>query len=184
MIRYTKASDDTHLEAIIQLQSQNLPTNISQQEADNQGFVTLQHDVDLLRRMNQPFPHIVALDDDQVVGYALVMLRLLEKEIPLLVPMFEHINPLVYAEKPLGEQSYFIMGQVCIAKSHRSQGLFEGLYQKLKEQMSPHFDYIVTEISSRNLRSQRAHFRIGFELIKEYQAPNGASWMIVLLALK
>ena len=40
------------LEQILDLQQRNLPKNISQEEREKEGFVTVEHDLDLLRAMN------------------------------------------------------------------------------------------------------------------------------------
>ena len=96
MMTYGTSSSDQELDEILQLQKENLPANISQNEADAEGFVTVNHDFDLLKKMNHPHQHVIAKDGEKVVGYALVMLRKWEKEIPVLIPMFEQINSTKY----------------------------------------------------------------------------------------
>ena len=182
MITYNTSNTDSDLQQILNLQFKNLPKNISSQEAISQGFVTVHHDFDLLKKMNRPYPHIVARDEEKTIGYTLVMLRSFEKETPVLIPMFEQINSTLYKGKKLGEAKYFIMGQVCIDKAYRGQGIFKGLYGELKKRMSPHFDYIITEVATRNSRSMRAHEKIGFENIHQYKA--GEEWVILLWSLK
>jgi len=49
--------------------------------------------------------------------------------------------------------------------------------------MRADFDYIITEISTRNHRSIRAHEKVGFETIKEYES-DGKEWKIVLMPTK
>ena len=171
------------LQGIINLQAANLPVAISAKEAKDQGFVTVQHDLAILTQMNTPYPHIIAKDADQVVGYTLVMERRFGAKIPVLVPMFELINTLHFEGQSLAESTYFVMGQVCVAKNHRGQGVFAGLYQLLAQQMNAHFDYCITEIAKRNTRSITAHAKVGFQNIHEYTAPNGEIWVIVLLDL-
>ena len=74
---------------------------------------------------------------------------------------------------------YILMGQVCVAKDYRGQGVFEGLYRKMQERMAPYFDLIVTEISERNARSLRAHEKVGFVEMTRFQAPDGERWVVV-----
>ena len=179
MIEYKTAENSIELQQIIELQAINLPSNISDEELKQQGFVTVNHDLDLLTRMNSPYGHIIAKDGDKIAGYALVMLKDFADEVPVLFTMFERINLLQHKGEKLGNTQYFVMGQVCVAKDYRSQGVFAGLYQHMKKCMSPHFDYIVTQISSRNTRSKRAHEKVGFETIKTYKDDHD-DWEIVL----
>ena len=74
--------------------------------------------------------------------------------------------------------TYFVMGQVCVAKDFRGQQVFSDLYQKMKTEMSSHFDCIVTEIATRNTRSIRAHEKVGFETIHIYEDET-EEWAIV-----
>lgn len=182
MITYGTANSDDDLRQILLLQKQNLPANISAGEARSQGFVTVEHDFGLLKKMNAPHPHIVARDGGEVIAYALVMLPSFEKEIPVLVPMFRQINGIGYKGGLLGESNYFVMGQVCVAKAYRGQGVFAGLYREMKKRMSPHFDYIITEVAKSNGRSLRAHEKVGFEKVHEYA--DGEQWELLLLALQ
>ncbi len=171
------------LQAIQDLQQANLPEALSEEEALAQGFVTIRHELSLLEEMNRPFPHIVARMDDQVIGYTLVMLRSFSERIPLLIPMFREIDSTVYRGKLLEGSRYLVMGQVCIAKGFRGQGIFTGLYAEMKRRLCDHFEYIITEVSERNQRSMRAHEKVGFKHIKAYNA-DGEHWVILLLETK
>jgi GNAT superfamily N-acetyltransferase len=184
MIRYTTAQNDTDLEGILHLQRANHANAISEAEAKEQGFTTVAHDLDLLRRLNVPYPHIIAKDEtnNTVVGYTLVMLEKWRTEIPVLVTMFEEIDRIRYKGQLLKEARYFAMGQVCVDKAYRGQGVFAGLYLEMSRQMKRHFDFIITEISSRNTRSLRAHEKVGFEVLREYE-DGGELWIVVGLAL-
>lgn len=179
MINYTTVQNHEDLTQILLLQQKNREQDVSKNEAIEQGFVTVSHEFETLEAMNHPFPHIIAKDAGRVVGYTLVMQKAFEKKIPVLVPMFEKINAITYAGELLKDVPYFVMGQVCIDKANRGKGIFKGLYQKMKEEMSPHFKYIITEVAIRNTRSMRAHEKVGFETIKEYQA-DGEDWAIIL----
>ncbi len=178
MVNFTTAKGKNDIQQILDLQYINLPVNITNSEAKEQGFVTVHHDFELLSAMNEPYPHIIAKDGDQVIGYTLVMLQTFGDKIEVLKPMFEKINSLSYNGDDLKKTPYFVMGQVCVDKAYRGQGVFSGLYQKMKTEMSPHFKYIITEIATRNTRSMRAHEKIGFETIHIFDTPE-EEWAIV-----
>ena len=132
MITYGISTTEEELKGILELQQNNLQRNISPEELKSQGFVTVEHDLDLLTRMNSPYGHIIAKEDDKVVGYTLVELPEWKYEIPVLIEMFDQIDSITYEGESLGESKYFTMGQVCVAKSHRGQGVFAGLYAEIK----------------------------------------------------
>lgn len=178
MIRFTTTNSTKEVQQILDLQSINLPKNISTTEAKEQGFVTVHHDLEILSAMNAKFPHVIAKDGDQVIGYTLVMLPEFGNKIPVLVPLFDKINQLSYNGDALQEAPYFVMGQVCVDKQYRGQGVFAGLYQQMKTEMSPHFKYIITEIATRNTRSMRAHEKVGFKTIHIFSTPE-EEWAIV-----
>ena len=182
MIYYTTAQSDRDLWGILELQSRNFYQVENRATSLREGYVTVKHDLNLLRTMNQPYPHIIAKNEaDEVIAYALVMLRSMKDSIEVLVPMFAQINTISYHGRLLQEQEYFIMGQVCIDKAYRGKGVFAGLYQNMQAQMRGKFDYIITEVMADNPRSLRAHHKVGFENIKAYQGPKGEDWIIVLL---
>ena len=178
MIQFTTANGSNDIQQILDLQYLNLPQNINPTEAKEQGFVTVHHDFEILSAMNEKFPHIIAKDGQIIIGYTLVMLQEFGNQIPVLIPLFEKINQLSYNGVSLGKTPYFVMGQVCVAKDYRGQGIFFGLYQQMKKEMSPHYQYIVTEIATRNTRSMRAHEKVGFKVIHIFSTPE-EEWAIV-----
>jgi RimJ/RimL family protein N-acetyltransferase len=180
MFNYGPTKDKDSLIAILRLQQANLPSAISDEEAREQGFLTVSHEMSLLSAMNEPYYHTAAWMDDELVGYALVMEDKYRHEIEILIPLFELIDSLSFKHQPLTDWNYFLMGQVCVAKKVRGRGVFKGLYQNLGERLNAHFELIVTEIATRNTRSMRAHEKVGFEVIHTYTGPTGEEWAIVV----
>jgi hypothetical protein len=177
---YGIAKTEIDLSQILSLQQKNLALHLSSEQIREQGFVSVIHDFPLLNLMNEACPHIIAKHEDEVVGYALVMLPSFRDKIPLLIPMFDLVDTLSFQGNPLRETPYFVMGQVCIAEAYRGLGLFDGLYQEMKVRMSAHYKLCVTEISSRNTRSLKAHSRVGFQTLREYTSPEGEDWCLVV----
>ena len=176
----TLCNSEEELQGIIKLQRTNLPNNISANEAIEQGFVTVEHSLDVLKRMNDVHPHVIAKFNDEVVGYTLVMTKEFRNEIPVLIPMFKMIDELNFENKPLSSQNYFVMGQVCIAKHFRGVGLFDNLYESLKFHLRSFFELCVTEVASRNVRSIKAHERVGFKTTHIYTDMRGEEWKIMI----
>ena len=181
-LHFSQAHSEADLREILALQHVNLPDQLSKEEALSQGFLSIRHEPSLLKAMSEPYGHTIArAHTGELAGYALVMEQKFREQVPLLVPFFELLDTLSWAGKPLAHWRYFVMGQVCVSKAFRGQGTFAGLYQHQSKQMSPYFDLIVTEISSRNTRSLRAHAQVGFTTIHTYTAPDGEEWVVVVL---
>lgn len=175
MVVYKQAESLKELEQILDLQQRNLPKNISQEESTKEGFVTVEHTLDLLKSMNDVCGHIVAVDEGQVVGYALCMHPQFAEDIEVLRPMFLEIDKVLK-----GKRNYMVMGQICVAKSHRGQGVFRKLYQTMKEKLPEGFDTIVTEVDGKNNRSLAAHAAIGFKTLTIYHSSE-KEWHIISL---
>jgi ribosomal protein S18 acetylase RimI-like enzyme len=175
------AASDENLRQILALQAANLSGALDAGERRAQGFVTLRHDLDLLREMNEAWGHVVATPrgSDEIVGYALVMEQRFRARLPLLEPMFERLERLEYRGRPLREYRWYVMGQICVAKRHRGRGLVEMLYVGHRERMARYFDLMITEIDRANTRSVRAHEKAGFEVLEEYRSDEGKEWVIV-----
>lgn len=115
---------------------------------------------------------MVAVQEKEVIGYALCLHRALQQEVPALAPMFERIRQLLDSS-----QDYRIMGQICIAKKARRQGHFRALYDSLQQQCQPL--PIITEVAADNLRSMEAHLAIGFRLLDTHTEDN-TTWQVII----
>lgn len=181
MIDYKTVENRHETEQILALQAENLAKGLTVEEIAAQGFVTVHHDPIVLWEMQQTSPSVIATSGGELAGYCLMMPRSFAPRIPELVPMFALLNTLSWQGQPLSTGRWFVMGQVCVAKAFRSQGVFDGMYQHLKTVYAPHFDWVITEIAVRNARSCRAHERVGFEIMHRYTDPvSGEDWLVVI----
>lgn len=180
MIEYNIASSDNDLKGILSLQAKNLTKSLSENEISNQGFVTIEHSFDLIKKLNNTERHIVAKVNDNIVGYVLSMTKNARLEIPILYPMFEIFDKTVYNDKSISENNYIIVGQVCVDKDFRGQGIFDNCYKAYKEFHKDKYDFAITEIAQTNIRSLNAHKRIGFSELTFYNDPNNTTWIVVV----
>lgn len=180
MITYTRARTDNDLQEILVLQKQNLAAGLSAEQIDSQGFVTVSHSFEDLKKMNGIEAHVIAKEDDRVVAYLLAMTAHSRFDIPILVPMFEMFEQVEYMNKKIADYSYMVVGQVCVAEGYRGKGIFDGCYSAYRNCFKDKYEFAITEIALRNQRSINAHKRVGFESIHEYSAPDGEMWSIVV----
>ncbi|RYC52114.1 GNAT family N-acetyltransferase [Flagellimonas olearia] len=175
MIYYKQASSTQELEQILSLQQKNLAKSLTTDELENEGFLTVEHSMEILQAMNEECGHIIALEDGEVIGYALCMHPKFADSIEVLQPMFVEINKAV-----AGKSNYMVMGQICVSKSHRGKGIFRNLYLTMKNKLPEGFDTIITEVDEKNQRSLQAHLAIGFKNLKSHMS-NGQKWRIILM---
>lgn len=180
MITYTTSKTTAELEGILQLQKANLAQELPQEEIQSQGFVTVHHSYDQLTQLNDIEQHLIAKDGDQVIGYLLAMTAASKHDLPILIPMFEAFDDIDYLGKKISAYHYLVVGQVCIGKEYRGQGILDQCYAAYKEFFSPRYDFAITEIARHNPRSLNAHKRIGFVEIHEYTDPEGTEWVVVV----
>ncbi|MDB0600995.1 GNAT family N-acetyltransferase [Tenacibaculum maritimum] len=177
MVQFNVSSSIEELEEILTLQKENLPFNLSEIERQEQGFVTVEHNLAILKEMHLVHPHIIAKDKGKVVGYALSMSSKFKDDIAILKPMFTEIN-----NSSKANERFIVMGQICIHKEYRRKGVFKGLYTKMKKEFCNDYTAIITEIDLLNTRSINAHKAIGFKNLSTYTA-NNQNWQIVFMEL-
>lgn len=179
MISYSTSNTKEELEGILKLQQSNLALGLTVDEIQSQGFVTVQHTYDVLKNMNDLEKHVIAKDEEAVIGYVLAMTKQSRSAVPVLVPMFEIFDQIVYSEQIISELNYIVVGQVCVGKAYRGQGIFDDCYSAYKKIYSSKYDLAITEIASTNTRSLNAHKRIGFKEIHSYIDPEKTEWVVV-----
>jgi hypothetical protein len=180
MLTFTTSGSDKELLGILALQRSNLPENLSEDEMKSQGFVTVIHDLAGLKKMNELERHVIAKDDEKIVAYLLAMTSASAADIPVLIPMFEMFGRIEYGGRAVSEYKYIVVGQVCVGKGYRGQGVLDHCYAEYRRRMQGRYDFAITEISTRNTRSIQAHKRIGFTEVHTYKAPDGEDWSVVV----
>ena len=164
----TLVASDADIQGILDLQRENLKRNLTSEVIAEQGFVTLEHSFDVMKRMNKASPSIIAKDGDKVVGYAIVMLPEFRADVPALMGLFEVVDQTLFENKPLKEYKYVIVGQLCVGLGYRGVGLVKQMYDYYREVLSDSFDLCLTDISSKNPRSRKAHENVGFRVFSSF----------------
>jgi L-amino acid N-acyltransferase YncA len=180
MITYATAETEEDLRGILVLQKANLKTNLSKEEVERDGFVTVDHTFGTLKKLHDIAPHIIAKDNSKVVGYVLAMTKKSRFDIPIIFPMFAEFEKIPFKGKMVSDYNYMVVGQACIHKDYRGKGLVEKCFQKYKETFAERYDFSITEIAVSNKRSLYAHRKVGYEQVHTYTDPEGNEWGVVL----
>ena len=182
MVEYDLVRGEDDVAQILDLQRINHRYAVDAATGQSQGYTTVQHDPETLSAMNRRYPSVVARSEGKVVGYCLMMEQEFRDRIPVLMPMFRMLDTLDWREQPLaGNPRWFVMGQVCVAEAYRAMGVFDGMNHHLRQRYADRFDMTITEVSSANPRSLRAHRRVGFETMHVYEDPEADEvWEVVI----
>src|SRR5437764_13314579 len=124
MIEARPVGADGELGEILELQSRNLARSLDEREIAENGFVTVEHTLDVIRRMHALAPSIIAKDGSELAGYALVMPLECRSFVPVLEPMFRRVAGL-----DVFRRRFYVMGQICVAKPYRGRGVVDLLYR-------------------------------------------------------
>ena len=174
--RWTKVEEIHQLKA---LQDKNLKSKINQAEQKSEGFLTASYSVEFLIQMNQLHPAILAKDGEELVGYALVTTASIRGHHELLDDLIHHCDRVHYQGGPLAKVPYAIVGQLCVAKAYRGQGIVQKPYSHFKACMEQDFYCCITDVDRNNPRSLKAHLKSGFEVVGSLEY-DGAEWDLVL----
>ncbi|MGR3811550.1 N-acetyltransferase family protein [Jiulongibacter sp. NS-SX5] len=180
-LQITIAKTDQELQGILDLQNANLRNNLSPEERENQGFVTLEYDFDFLKEMPAEHHHVIAKDGDRVVGYVLLMDPSKNHLMKVGAGIFPIFDEMEYLGKKFKTYHYCSVGQVCVDKDYAGKGLLGRMYAHYKALYAEHYDLAMTDISYRNERSLKAHKKAGFQVITRFDEPDaGEPWDIVI----
>ncbi len=169
MYKAELVSNFEQLKKIHLLNQQNLKLNLSKEICREEGFVSWLYPLELLKQMHLISPSVIVQHEGQIAGYALTATKEMRPFHPDLDIMFQNLQELQYEGRSLAYCNFYCMGQICVAKNFRGQGIVNLLYQKHKEINSKQYEFILTEISTANLRSLKAHEKIGFKKIYNYR---------------
>jgi L-amino acid N-acyltransferase YncA len=178
MLTTKLASTDREIQQIAALSNANRSTNITEEELAREGFVSWFYTPEILRSINVIAPSVIVMDDNILAGYAITLTGECLHAYPAAAHTYNHVFPLQFKGQALGEQRFYLMGQICVAKAWRGQGIVGALYNGHRQFYSPQFDALVTEISMANPRSLKAHQKVGFETIDRH-FENGHDWAVV-----
>lgn len=180
MMKYTIAKNGDDLEGIYTLQKSNLRKNLSENEIESDGFVTVDHNRETLGKLNSIEPHIIAKEGGEIIGYILAMTKKSRFDIPIIFPMFAEFDRITYKGKVVSNYNYMVVGQACIHKNYRGKGIIEGCFRRYRKAFSKRYDFSITEIAKTNHRSLNAHKKMGFKEVHSYADSNQTEWVIVV----
>lgn len=180
-IQYGLATTDDQVKEIIALQAANLKINLSEEEIATQGFVTAHHTFEQLRHINNIEPTRVAFHNGKIVAYAIAMTPKAATVMPIFDQLLQETSILKVNGEPISMINYIFVGQLCVHNKYRGIGIVPGLYSYFKESLKDKYDVAITDVSSLNPRSIKAHQKSGYEVVATfYDEATDSDWKIVM----
>jgi acetyltransferase (GNAT) family protein len=160
-----RVSDKQEVLGIKRLQSENLKGNLTAEEMQREGFLTAEYTLEFLETLNAIEPSIIAVDNDKVVGYALVVTKKSIGHHGLLDDLFRQVDNYSFNGDQLKDTNYVLVGQLCVAKTHRRIGVVQGMYDFYRKALWRKYNYCVTDVDEKNPRSIKSHLKTGFGIL-------------------
>lgn len=169
---------------IISLQNFTHFSNVSDNQKEKEGFVSVRTNIDQLNKLNKRVGVLVAVSGNKVIGYEMPLDLDIAREIILLDPFIERFLKIDYKGKKIKNYKWIIEGQINIQKEYKGMGIAEKLHKEFIKILKPKYELIVTEISDQNPRSLYVHTKkLGFKIIQTYSS-NGRNWHILIQDIK
>jgi ribosomal protein S18 acetylase RimI-like enzyme len=150
-----KVATTVDLEGILKLQSEN--------QTSQGGTLSGELNQNQIQEMMKDMPQIVALVNNQIVGFLLTTSQTVHKKrnVPILDAMFTSY---------VGNADSYIYGPVCVSKNQRGKGLAQLMFKELLHQ-EPDREGILF-IRSDNEPSLRAHEKMGIHKVSSFSFNN------------
>jgi hypothetical protein len=175
MTSVIRIANESDIEGILALQSQNLLANLSDAELAN-GFVTTPFTPDLLRHLLDRSGIFVLENEGKIGGYLLASDWEFFSQWEIFRVMVARLPELRFQGREITVDKSFQYGPICIDRSLRGSDIFPQLFDLMRSSFAPRFPIGVTFINKLNQRSFAAHTRkLDLEIIDEFEF-NGNSF--------
>jgi hypothetical protein len=156
------------------------------EEDKKDGFITTAFDKEQLTELiNKEQGLFIAVKDGEIIAYAMAASWGFWSRWPMFVHMIKDLPNLQYAGQTLNTDNSYQYGPVCVDKSVRGQGVFEGIFNYALQEMSKRYPILVTFINKINPRSYAAHTqKVGLDVIQEFEFNNNHYYELACLTNK
>jgi hypothetical protein len=158
--------------AIEKLQKRYHVSTISEEDRPD-GFVTTLFTPEQFKDLIEDEGGLsIALDGDEVIGYAMAASWEYWSAWPLFQYMIQDLPTMEYLGQKLNTDNSYQYGPICVDKKYRSSDVFPNLFEFSRREMINRYPIMVTFINSINPRSLRAHEKLELDIIKPFDFNN------------
>lgn len=178
-----RRAQEKDLIEIKKLQERYNLKNISEEEKREQGFVSVETDLSLLKDIKKEGIYLAEVGT-KIVGYVFPLTLEHTKKISLLIPFIDKFSKIKYKNRNLSDYKWIIAGQILVDKDYKGKGIVELLWNNFIDLMKKKYELIISEISEQNSRSLYvATKKLGLRVLEKYSA-EGKNWYLVIYDLK
>ncbi|NVK25446.1 MAG: GNAT family acetyltransferase [Gammaproteobacteria bacterium] len=155
---------------ILQLHYRYQVDSISEEDKAD-GFITTAFtEAQLTELIEQEQGLFIGEQDQQIVAYAMAASWQFWSRWPMFAHMIKDLESNTYQGFTLTVDNSYQYGPVCVDKSFRGQGVFEGVFEFALKSMAKRYPVLVTFINKINPRSFAAHTqKVRLDVIKEFE---------------
>jgi hypothetical protein len=169
----SRIATELDIDGILNLQAQNLYTNLSSDELAD-GFVTTPFTLELIRSLLAQDGAFVAESEGKIVGYILAGGWDFYAQWEIFRLMIARLPELNFQGEKIEVDRSFQYGPVCIDRALRGSGILSQMFETMQSSFAPRLPIGVTFINKLNHRSLAAHHRkLNLEIIDEFEFNNG-----------
>jgi hypothetical protein len=169
----TRIGTVADIPGILALQAQNLLANLTADQHSN-GFVTTSFTPELITELFAEQGVFVAIQDDQVIAYALAGSWQFFDRWPIFPHMVSLMPSWQFQGQPLSAATTFQYGPVCVDQRYRGKQVLPELFETLRSIFAPNYATGITFINQLNPRSYAAHTKkLNWQVVAEFEFNSG-----------
>lgn len=155
-----KQATKQDIEAIMQLQEKYHVSNLTEEEKQTKGFVTMKVTHEQFSYLTSKGGVFIAVTETgDLAAYALTSDWTYYSQWAIIQEMERLLPEFSFEKMAITTKNSFQYGPVCIDEAFRGQGILEQLFKAIEVVYAPHFALAITFINKQNERSMRAHAR-------------------------
>ena len=167
-VHYRRASGDDYRDILL-LNEANFRGNLSDADRGD-GFLSAIFTAKQIAAMAEELGIMVATVEDKVAGFLCAFRNDFDHGSPVVATMIASYERMQFEGKPLSAYRSYAYGPVCIDKPYRRKGLFRGLYEAQRRDLTGLFEIGVALVSRDNLHSLHAHvFGLGMTEVGDFE---------------
>lgn len=162
--RFAKLGD---IPAMLELQQQNLYSELTDLEREA-GFVTTPFTLPQIEDIISKEGLFISEIDSRLIAYAFAGTWDYFDQWPIFPFMTSRFPQLTYKNFDISREKSFQYGPVCVEKSYRGKQVFNHVFEEMRLHWLEKYPLSITFINQINSRSCRAHQKIGWDIIDEF----------------
>lgn len=157
---------------ILALQDQNLYGKMTKAERVN-GFVTTPFLPEQIEAIIEQDGLFVAEYNGTIIAYVFAGTWAYFQQWGIFEFMVSRFPLLQFEGQKITVENSFQYGPVCIAKTHRGQGVLQMIFEEMRQALVQRFPISITFINKVNIISEKAHTKkLGWVIVDEFQFNN------------